>query len=109
MSQFQTYPEDAQNETFVWVAFARFDAFALDEDGYDESGRTAYVTTSEEDANRVYDTWLDGGFYPEDVAFSVRRGFVRSYPSFEDTEFNDVLSWSDDVGWSDDLDKVFGC
>jgi len=108
LTQIKTYPEDAQDEQFVWVAFARFDAFALDEDGYDDSGRTCYVTTTEADANSVYDKWLDGGFNPN-VVFSVRRGFVRSYPSMDHPELVDVLHASDDVGWSKELDTVFKC
>lgn len=112
LTQFKTYQEDAPEvdtgcAATVWVAFARFDAFALDEDGYDDSGRTVYVTTTEADANSVYDKWLDGGFNPN-VEFSVRRGFVRPYPSVDDPELVDVLHASDDVGWSKELDTVFG-
>ena len=108
MGQFQTYPEDAQNEQFVWVAFARYDAWYDDgEDSYSDSGRCVYVTTSKEDADKQYDAWLDHEC-TDTECFSVRRGFVESYPSFEDDEFNKVLYASDDVSWSKDLDKVFG-
>ena len=104
MSQFQTYPEDAQDEKFVWVAFARYDAWYDDgDDSYSDSGRCAYVTTSEEDARKQYDGWLNSPT-DEEYVFSVRRGFVRSYPSFDDAEFNDVLHWCDEVSyWDDDV------
>ena len=103
MSQFQTYPEDAHGEEFVWVAFARYDAWYDDgEDSYSDSGRCAYVTTSQEDAQKQYDAWV---FFEntDTECFSVRRGFVRSYPSEEDREFVDTLSWADEVSWCDDL------
>ena len=91
----------------MWVAFARYDAWYDDgEDSYSDSGRCVYVTTSQEDAQKQYDAWL----FSENTdteCFSVRRGFVQSYPSFDDHKFNEVLAWSDDVGWSEDLDDVF--
>ena len=104
MGQFQTYPEDAQDEQCVWVAFARYDTWYED---HGDSGRASYVTTSEEDAQRVYDTWCWGGFDPDVYTFSVRRGFVRSYPWFDHPELVEVLQCSDDISWSDDLDDMF--
>ena len=111
MGQFQTYPEDAANEKFVWVAFARYDAWYEDpahpEDSYSDSGRCAYVTTSEEDARKTFDRWCTGQFNDEHYVFGVRRGFVQSYPSLEDAELVDVFGWCDEVEWSKDLEPEF--
>jgi hypothetical protein len=109
MSQFQTYPEDAPVEAPVWVAFVRFDSMELDDDNdyVCDSGRLSYVTTTKDDADRVMDIWLNGGFNPKHQSFSVRRGFVSSYPSLEDEDFVDVMHACDDIGWSDDIKGDF--
>ena len=114
VAQFQTYPEDAPGvdtecQATVWVAFARYDAFSLEDDEYafNDSGRCAYVTTSLVDAEKTFDTWCNGGFHPDTVCFSVRRGCVEAYPSVDDPTFEETLGYADDVSWSEDLDDVF--
>ena len=96
--------------TTVYTAFARFDAWTVNPDDgcdYDDSGRLCYVTDDETDAQRVFDTWCDGGFHPDVYTLSVRRGGVERHRDVTEPYVQTLLCAADDVSWSETLNHVF--